>query len=105
MTVKFNRATGILAGTFMAWQWVYKTDGGFTYPTKQALIKNIVHRGVHLFTRDSSAASPLAENVLTAGYFLMPTTLKWKASLPFNILETDNQEKNYDEKEFDEQGE
>ena len=105
VTVKFNRATGILAGTFMAWQWVYKTDGGFTYPTKQALIKNIVHRGVHLFTRDSSATSPLAENVLTAGYFLMPTTLKWKASLPFNILETDNQEKNYDEKEFDEQGE
>jgi len=110
-TVKFTRATGILAGTFNAWEWVFKSDAaGYTYATAQKQIASLAHKGILLFTRDDSAESPLADNVLTAGYFLMPATTStkasvkkaaWKASLPFNILTVDDGEKDWDEKEFD----
>lgn len=101
VAISFNRATGIMAGTFMAWEWVFASDGGLTYATKNATIKKIPHYGIMLYSRDSSAVSPLPENVLSAGFFLMPATKSWKASLPFNVIQTNNQEKNYDEKEFD----
>ena len=110
-TVKFTRATGILTGTFNAWEWVFGSDaGGYTYATAQKQIASLAHKGILLFTRDDSAESPLAANVLTAGYFLMPATTStkaavkktaWKASLPFNILTADEDENVWDEKEFD----
>ena len=110
-TVKFTRATGILTGTFNAWEWVFKSDAAdYTYATAQKQIASLAHKGILLFTRDDSAESPLAANVLTAGYFLMPATTStkaavkkaaWKASLPFNILTVDDDEKVWDEKEFD----
>jgi len=110
-TVKFTRATGILTGTFNAWEWAFASDAaGYTYATAQKQIASLAHKGILLFTRDDSAESPLADNVLTAGYFLMPATTStkaavkkaaWKASLPFNILTVDDDAKVWDEKEFD----
>ena len=94
-TVKFNRATGLVSGTFNAWEWIIKNDLANFYATAQKQTSNLSHRGVLLFSRDDSSESPLAEEVLTAGYFLMPATTStkaatikatWKASLPFNIL-------------------
>ena len=76
------------------------------YASAQKQTANLTHKGVLLFTRD--AASPLADNVLTAGFFLMPATTStkaatvkaaWKASLPFNILVTDESEQSWDERE------
>ncbi len=110
-TVKLNRATGLVSGTFNAWEWVVKNDlANFFYATAQKQISNLSHKGVLLFVRDDSADSPLAEDVLTAGYFLMPATTStkaadknkaWKASLPFNILTVDDDAYDWDEKEFD----
>ena len=63
-----------------------------------------------LYTRDASSESPLSPDVLTAGFFLMPATTStkakdrnaaWKASLPFNILTVDDNEKDWDEKDFE----
>lgn len=94
VTIKFTRATGVLTGTLSAWKWYYPTVGGVTYeyPTKQTEIKNLAHKGVFLFTRDGSADSPLADDTQAAGFFLMPVTKNWKASLPFNIVAEDTGE-------------
>ena len=111
VTFKYTRATGVITGTLSAWQWYYPVVNGYTYeyPTKVAEIKKLAHKGVMLFSRDGSSDSPLAENVRTAGFFLMPATTStktatinktWKASLPFNIVETDDSEKTYDELDF-----
>lgn len=110
VTLKFTRATGLVTGTFSAWEWTYVTINGITFPTKQKEIKSLAHKGVLLFSRDDSPESPLAGNVLTAGFFLMPATsstkaadLKkaWRASLPFNIL-MDTDEKTWEELDFGE---
>lgn len=110
-TVKLARATGLVSGTFNAWEWVVKNDlDGFYYNTAQKQITKLSHKGVLLYSRDDSADSPLADNVLTAGYFLMPATTStkaatikatWKASLPFNILTVDDDAYDWGEKEFD----
>ena len=110
-TVKLNRATGLVSGTFNAWEWIVKNDlGGFFYDTAQKQISGLAHKGVLLYSRDDSTESPLAENVLTAGYFLMPATTStkaadkkkvWKASMPFNILTVEDDEKTWGEKEFE----
>ena len=107
-TVKLNRATGLVSGTFNAWEWIVKNDlAGFYYNTAQKQITKLAHKGVLLYSRDASAESPLAEEVLSAGYFLMPATTStkaatikatWKASLPFNIL-FEEKDSNYLEKE------
>ena len=100
-TVKLNRATGIVTGTFNAWEWVVKSDLINDYASAQKQIAAIPHKGVLLFTREDSTDSPLADNVFTSGFFLMPATTStktavknsvWKASLPFNIVyeEADN---------------
>ena len=103
VTLKFTRATGLVTGKFSAWEWTYTTINGITFPTKQKEIKNLVHKGVLLFSRDSSTESPLVGNALTAGFFIMPPAdtkkVKWKASLPFNIL-MDVDEKTWEEKDF-----
>ena len=94
-TVKLNRATGLVSGTFNAWEWIIENDLANFYATNQKQISNLSHRGVLLFSRDDPTKPPFAGNVLTAGYFLMPATTStkaatikatWKASLPFNIL-------------------
>ena len=110
-TVKLNRATGLVSGTFNAWEWVVKNDlDNFFDATAQKQISSLSHKGVLLFSRDDSADSPLAEDVLTAGYFLMPATTStktadknkaWKASLPFNILTVDDDAYDWDEKDFE----
>lgn len=106
VTLKLTRATGVLTGKFSAWEWKYRTVNGYTYATAQKEIKNLVHKGVLIFSRDSSSASPLDRDALTAGFFLMPAAdtkkVKWKASLPFNILTTDDTERSWDEKDFTE---
>ncbi len=108
VTLKFTRATGLISGTFSAWEWNYTTINGITFPLKQKEIKGLAHKGVLLFSRDDSSESPLAGNALTAGYFLMPATTStkasvkkkaWKASLPFNIL-MDVDEKTWEERDF-----
>ena len=109
-TVKLNRATGLVSGTFNAWEWVIKNDLTTNYyATAQKQISSLAHKGVLLYARDDSADSPLAEDVLTAGYFLMPATTStkaatkkaaWKASLPFNILTVDEDRDIWNEKEF-----
>ena len=103
VTLKFTRATGLVTGKFSAWEWTYTTINDITFPTKQKEIKNLVHKGVLLFSRDSSTESPLVGNALTAGFFIMPPAdtkkVKWKASLPFNIL-MDVDEKTWEEKDF-----
>ncbi len=109
-TVKFNRATGLVSGTFSAWEWIVKNDLENAFDTAQKQITGLAHKGVLLYSRDDSADSPLADNVLTAGFFLMPATTStkaatknasWKASLPFNILTVNDDEKVWDEKEFE----
>lgn len=99
-TVKLNRATGIVTGSFNAWGWVVKNNNLLAeYNSAQKSISSLAHRGVLLFSRASSG-SPLAENATTAGFFLMPATTStkakdknkvWKASLPFNILYEENE--------------
>lgn len=88
-TFKFTRATGIISGTFSAWEWVFKNDDIQAFATKQKEITKLTHKGVWLYSRDSSSDSPLREDAVSAGYFLMPTSAnskKWKASLPFNVI-------------------
>ena len=109
-TVKLNRATGLVSGTFNAWEWITQNDlAGNSYDTAQKQITSLAHKGVLLYVRDGSADSPLAENVLTAGYFLMPATTStktagknkvWKASLPFNILTINDDADDWNEKDF-----
>ncbi len=109
VTLKFTRATGVVTGTFSAWEWKYRTVDGYTYPIAQKEIKKLAHKGVMLFSRDDSSDSPLDANVLSAGFFLMPATTStkakvvnatWKASLPFNIVVTDESERSWDEKDM-----
>ena len=108
-TVKFTRATGIVTGTFSAWEWIVNSDLAGEYATAQKQISGLAHKGILLFARDDSADSPLASEVLTAGYFLMPATTStkdkdkkaaWKASLPFNIMTVGDGELAVNEKEF-----
>ena len=111
-SVKFTRATGIVTGSFYAWDWIYKSDlSGFEYATAQKATPLLTHKGVLLYSRDSSSESPLADNVLTSGFFLMPATTStaaktrksvWSASLPFNIVTTSDDEKDWSEKDFSE---
>ena len=93
-----------MTGTFSAWEWKFRTVDGYTYPTAQKEIKKLTHKGVLLFSRDSSPDSPLAANALSAGFFLMPASnpkkVTWKASLPFNITTVSDSERTWDEKEF-----
>ena len=109
-TVKFVRATGLVSGTFNAWEWVVKSDLLNEYNSAQKQMSSLAHKGVLLYTRDDSSESPLSPDVLTAGFFLMPATTStkakdrnaaWKASLPFNILTVDDNEKDWDEKDFE----
>lgn len=78
-TYTLARATGLVSGTFTCWSETTNT-------TKQVQITKVPHKGVILFNRD--AASPLDENVWSAGYYLIQATKNWKASLPFNVIET-----------------
>ena len=101
VTLKFTRATGVVTGTLSAWEWVLKRDAaGYTYATAQKEIKKLAHKGVLLFSRDSTSESPLAADTLTSGFFLMSATKKWKASLPFTIRTTDDSERVWDELDF-----
>lgn len=77
----FDRATGILTGTFKAWSDDGKTQSQFaTYD----------HYGVLLMNQNEKT-SPLKDaNILTAGFYLMPVTSKWTLSMPFNILWFEN---------------
>ena len=109
VTLKFTRATGVVTGTFSAWEWKFRTVNGYKYPIAQKEIKKLTHKGVMLFSRDESLDSPLDANVLSAGFFLMPATTStkakvlkatWKASLPFNIVVTDDSENAWDEKDM-----
>ena len=78
--VKLARATGIVTGTFALWS---ETGDG----SAQKQITGIKHNGVLLLSRD--AASPLPDDVLTAGFFTQPVKLPgrtWTFSAPFNIL-------------------
>lgn len=108
VTFKFTRATGLVTGTLSAWEWVFKTDlEGRVYATQQKEVKNLAHKGVLVMARDASSESPLADDVLTAGFFLMPGTTKtitkknastfWYASLPFNIVTTMEDEPDWTE--------
>ena len=91
--VKLARATGIVTGTFSVWS--AKDDG-----SAQKEITGFKHNGVLLLSRD--AASPLSEDVMSAGFFtgsaklseVNPTTKKtstrtWTFSLPFNLIGID----------------
>ncbi|MBO7689129.1 MAG: hypothetical protein J6V72_22305, partial [Kiritimatiellae bacterium] len=112
-SVKLVRATGLVSGTFNAWEWVVKNDLTTNYyNTAQKQITKLAHKGVLIYSRDDDSNLGLDPSVLTAGYFLMPTTTStkaadknkvWKASLPFNILTVTDDEKVWDEKEFDDE--
>lgn len=104
VALKFTRATGVVTGTLSAWEWIFRTAGGFTSATAQKQITKLTHKGVLLFSRDSSADSPLDARALTSGFFILPPantkTTKWKASLPFGIYMTGEDEKTWDELDF-----
>ncbi len=111
VALKFTRATGLVSGTFNAWEWVLKNDLVNTFETKQKTITKLTHRGVLFFTR-AEGDPALADNVLTAGFFLMPNTTNsklvsktWKASLPFNVISTGEGDGNYEERDFGDVGE
>lgn len=107
VALKFTRSTGIITGTFNAWEWVIKNDLANEYMTKQKTITKLATKGVLLFSRDVDEKT-LDDNVVAPGFFLMPNTTdsklvskKWKASLPFNVLSTGEGDDNYEEREFD----
>ena len=105
VTVKYNRATGVVTGTLSAWEWIFRDVGGFIYATGQKQISKLTHKGVLLFSRDSSAVSPLHPDSLTSGFFIIPPSntkkVKWRASLPFGIYSEDDSEKSWEELLFD----
>lgn len=91
VSLSYKRATGLVTGKFSVWTEGEDKNG----KTVDKEIANLKHEGVMLLSR--AAEAPLAEDVWTAGYFLMPVTLKeendagktvtrkWTSSLPFNI--------------------
>lgn len=85
----FKRATGVISGTFDV--WTEGTDN--KNKTVQKNLSGFKHEGVLLLARD--AASPIAEEVWTAGYFLTPaytspeTKKKITDSYQFNIIRED----------------
>lgn len=70
LTYSIKRATGLASGTL-------------TY----AGTKKIKHYGILPFFRD--AASPLDDDVWTAGFFLHKVSKSWTESIPFDIRATD----------------
>ena len=50
-TVKFNRATGLVSGTFSAWEWIVKNDLENAFDTAQKQITGLAHKGVLLYSR------------------------------------------------------
>ena len=70
----FNRATGIVSGTFQAFS---------VESAKSSSIGTFNHYGVLLMSRD--ALSPLDMDVWTAGFGLMPVSTYWTLSIPFNV--------------------
>ena len=60
----------------------------------------LAHKGVWMWTRDASSESPLAAEACSAGFFIMPATKSWKASLPFNILSVSDDEPSWEEKDL-----
>lgn len=70
LTYSIKRATGLASGTL-------------TY----AGTKKIKHYGILPFFRD--AATPLDDDVWTAGFFLHKVTKSWTESIPFDIRATD----------------
>lgn len=103
-TFKFTRATGIISGTFSAWEWAFKSDEVQDFATKQKEIKKLTHKGVWLWSRDSSADSSLDDHAVSAGYFQLPTSGKWKASLPFSVLATPDEHDWLEQKDLEEEG-
>lgn len=87
VTYKFTRATGLVSGTFGIWMTKDEMKSGVVKTTEKELT-NIKHYGVMMLSRDPFAL--FGEDTLTAGYFLVPTTLadkrKYTASLPFNVI-------------------
>ena len=88
--VAFKRNTGIVSGSFNAWTEGFDAKGNYV----QKEIKGLKHEGVLILNRDAEASLP--EDVWTAGYYIVPTTLpdgkktrKWNASLPFCIRAVD----------------
>lgn len=100
VTFKFTRATGLISGTLSVWEWIVKDDGGHPYATKQRQVTKLAHKGVWMWTRDASSESPLAAEACSAGFFIMPATKSWKASLPFNILSVSDDEPSWEEKDL-----
>lgn len=100
-TFKFTRATGIISGTFSAWEWVFKSDDVQDFATKQKEIKKLTHKGVWLYSRDSSSDSSLRDDAVSAGYFLLPTSGKWKASLPFSVIASPDEKDWIEEKDLE----
>ena len=101
VTFKFTRATGIISGTLSAWEWTMKFDeAGFPYATAQKQITKLAHKGVWLWSRDSGSESPLPADAVSAGFFQMKGSKNWKASLPFNVLVTAEDEGMVEEKDF-----
>ena len=70
LTYSIKRTTGLVSGTL-------------TYSGT----KKIKHYGVLPFVRDS--ASPLDDDIWTAGFFLHKVTKSWSESIPFDIRATD----------------
>ena len=87
VTLKFKRATGILTGTFSVW-----SDDG----VKQKEIAGFKHSGVLLLSRSAESSEALSGMAWTAGHCLAPAiklnntgkSRTWKASLPFNVIES-----------------
>ena len=87
MKLTFKRATGILTGSFSVW-----SDDS----AKQKEITGFKHAGVLLLSRSGDVDDVLPGTAWTAGYCLTPgikltvgsKSRTWKASLPFNIVES-----------------
>lgn len=92
--VKLARATGLVTGSFSLWSE--------TSEDKQKEISGLKHYGVLLLSRDATA--PLDPEALTAGFCNQTATIKYTdakgssktrkytASLPFNVMATDQGE-------------
>jgi hypothetical protein len=83
LTVNYTRATGLVSGSFSIWTETFDAAGAIL----RKEITGVQHKGVMLLSRDDRASLP--EDVLTAGFYLVPTTTggrRWNCSLPFNIL-------------------
>ncbi len=83
LTVSFKQATGIYTGKFDIYAGDGSDDDGLE--TKQTKLGSFPHQGVLVMNRDVSTGSLSFDDAIMPGFYTVPVTRKFKATLPFVI--------------------